>query len=102
MKQQHYQILIYRHHFILLKKPLENVSLICVRFNVPIEVCKYRNSLREGRAKVPEDVINKMYQRYSYPILHPARHQQWCVKFEEVWEVDAAGDTRKYASWRTD
>ena len=80
----------------------ENVSLICVRFNVPIEVCKYRNSLRQGRAKVPEDVINKMYQRYSYPILHPTRHQQWCAKFEEVWEVDAAGDTRKYASWRTD
>ena len=78
------------------------VMLICVRVVVPIEVCKYRNSLREGRAKVPEDVINKMYQRYSYPILHPTRRQQWCVKFEEVWEVDAAGNTRKYASWRTD
>ena len=69
----------------------EKVMLICVRFVVPIDLAKYRNSLREGRAKVPDSVIESMYKNYSYP----SKRYGWCPKFDEVWEVDADGERIK-------
>ena len=69
----------------------DEVMLICVRVVIPIELCKYRNSLREGRARVPEDVIDKMYKNFSYP----SRRYGWTPKFDEVWEVNVEGELVK-------
>ena len=65
----------------------DEVMLICVRVVVPIEVCKYRNSLREGRARVPDEVISSMYKNFSYP----SKRYSWAPKFDEMWEVNAEG-----------
>ena len=69
----------------------EKVMLICVRFVVPMELAKYRNSLREGRAKVPDDVIESMYRKYSYP----TKRYGWAPKFDEVWEINMEGERMK-------
>lgn len=71
-----------------LKIDWNNVMLICVRFVVPIDLAKYRNSLREGRAKVPNSVIENMYRNFSYP----STRYGWAPRFDEVWEIDAKGD----------
>ena len=65
----------------------DEVMLICVRVVVPVEVCKYRNSLREGRARVPDEVISSMYKNFSYP----SKRYSWAPKFDEIWEVNAEG-----------
>lgn len=65
----------------------DKVMLICVRFDVPIDICKARNSRREGRARVPEDVIDSMYKSFSYP----SYRFDWTPRFDEVWEIDSSG-----------
>lgn len=74
-----------------LKIDWDNVMLICVRFVVPIELAKYRNSLREGRAKVPDSVIESMYRSFTYP----SKKFGWAPKFDEVWEIDMEGERVK-------
>lgn len=43
------------------------VNVFCVYFNTPLDICQTRNKSREGRARVPEDVIQKMYYSRSHP-----------------------------------
>lgn len=40
------------------------VNIIPVNFFTPLELCLERNAKREGRAKVPEDVVKKMYESF--------------------------------------
>lgn len=42
-----------------------NVELCAVNFDISLEETLRRNSLREGRAKVPDDVIKNMYNSFS-------------------------------------
>ena len=35
--------------------------------NTPLEICLKHNAKREGLSKVPENVINNMYAKFSYP-----------------------------------
>ena len=45
-----------------------NISeLNCIVFNIPLGECLDRNSHREGRAKVPDEVIEDMYKRRTFP-----------------------------------
>ena len=46
---------------------LGNINLIAVDFNLPLEVCLAQNAQREGRARVPEDVITKMWNAHTAP-----------------------------------
>lgn len=71
-----------------LKIDWDNMMLICVRFIVPIDLAKYRNSLRKGRTKVPNDVIESMYRNYSYP----SKRYGWAPKFDEIWEINSEGE----------
>ena len=71
-----------------LKIDWDNVMVICVRFVVPIDLAKYRNSLRKGRAKVPNDVIESMYRNYSYP----SKRYGWVPKLDEIWEINSEGE----------
>ena len=47
-------------------KPL---YIVMVYFDVPLEVCKFRNNKRSGRMRVPDEVIDKMYRSLEFPRL---------------------------------
>ena len=68
---------------------IEGVEIIPVYFNVPVEVCKFRNSLRGGRARVPDEVIERMARQRVKPRKRGERF--W---YSEVWEVDENGNLR--------
>ena len=69
---------------IMRKLNLEDTYTIAVWFDVPVEICKYRNALRAGRAVVPDKTIEDMYNRARKPSIH---------EFDEVWTIDADGNT---------
>lgn len=61
---------------------LDNVGMtICVSFDVPIGICKARNALREGRAKVPDKVIENMRTSFTIPV----------CGFNEIWVINEEG-----------
>ena len=62
-------------------------ELNCVCFNTPRELCQIRNSLRSGRARVPESAIDNMFKSYTYPAADEG--------FTHVYEVDANGITKE-------
>ena len=45
----------------------ENVDIIPVAFDLPLEVCIHRNEKREGRARVSRDVVRRMYAQMALP-----------------------------------
>ena len=51
------------------KRPNLPLHITMVYFDVPLEVCKFRNAKREGRARVPNDVMDKMYSSLQFPRL---------------------------------
>ena len=42
-------------------------DIVMVYFDVPVEVCIFRNNKRSGRARVPENVIKNMYATLEFP-----------------------------------
>lgn len=66
---------------------MKNIEeLNCVCFTTPLKVCLERNSKREGREKVPEDAIKRMYFSYLIP-------NQNLEPFDSVILVDEFGRT---------
>ena len=51
------------------KRPNLPLHITMVYFDNPLEVCKFRNDKREGRAHVPDEVMNKMYAQLEFPKL---------------------------------
>lgn len=51
------------------KRPNLPLYITMVYFDIPLEVCKFRNDKREGRAHVPDEVMNKMYAQLEFPKL---------------------------------
>ena len=51
------------------KRPNLPLHITMVYFDIPLEVCKFRNAKREGRARVPNDVMDKMYNSLQFPRL---------------------------------
>lgn len=49
------------------KCPELDFDIVMVYFDVPVEVCKFRNAKRSGRARVPDNVIEKMYVSFEFP-----------------------------------
>lgn len=45
-------------------KPL---NVIMVYFDIPLEVCKFRNAKRSGRERVPDEVLEKMWHAKEFP-----------------------------------
>lgn len=62
---------------------IEGVEIIPVYFNVPVEVCKERNAQREGRARVPDGVIERMAKQRSKPDIHNEYFE-----YSDIWEVN--------------
>ena len=75
-KRSRYKTLSHIH-----KKNIEELNCVC--FNTPEDVCLKRNTLRTGRARVPETAIKNMFQTYSYPTLTEG--------FNHIYEVDQNG-----------
>lgn len=48
-------------------RPNLNFDIVMVYFDIPIEVCQFRNEKRTGRARVPENVINRMAATFEFP-----------------------------------
>ena len=48
-------------------RPNLNFDIVMVYFDIPIEVCQFRNEKRTGRARVPESVINRMAATFEFP-----------------------------------
>ena len=61
----------------------DKIKLIGVNFIIPLNTCLERNSKREGRRKVPESAIIKMYEDFE-PITTDEG-------FEKVIKIDADG-----------
>ena len=51
------------------KRPNLPLHITMVYFDIPLEVCKFRNDKRKGRAHVPDEVMNKMYIQLEFPKL---------------------------------
>ena len=46
---------------------LDDVNLCCVIVMPPLETCLAQNALREGRERVPDSVVKKMYESFQDP-----------------------------------
>lgn len=44
-----------------------DIEYIALVFKAELETCLYRNSLRSGRARVPEDQVEKMWHSFTIP-----------------------------------
>ena len=62
---------------------LEDAYKIAVWMKVPLEICKVRNDMRTGRAKVPHKAIAEMYLRARRP--SPKA-------YDEIWEINSEGE----------
>ena len=51
------------------KRPNLPLHITMVYFDIPLEVCKFRNRKREGRALVPDHVLDNMYRSLQFPRL---------------------------------
>ena len=51
------------------KRPNLPLHITMVYFDIPLEVCKFRNRKREGRAFVPDHVMDNMYRSLQFPRL---------------------------------
>lgn len=51
------------------QRPNLPLNITMVYFDIPLEVCKFRNNKRSGRALVPEHVMDKMYAQLEFPKL---------------------------------
>ena len=47
----------------------KNTKLIVENFNTPLDICLFRNSLREGRARVPNGVIRRFHFSKEEPTI---------------------------------
>lgn len=50
---------------------LEDVKVNCIVFKTPLNLCLERNAQREGRARVPDDVIKNMNNSFTHPSRDP-------------------------------
>ena len=62
---------------------LEDAYKIAVWMKVPLEICKVRNDMRTGRAKVPHKPIAEMYLRARRPSPKD---------YDEIWEINSEGE----------
>ena len=61
-------------------------DIIYVYFNTPVTECCYRNSLREGRRKVPEEVIMDMNRALTIPTMKENRRCIGVIEWKGITE----------------
>lgn len=66
----------------------QNIDLVYVIMDTPFETCKLRNSLREGNARVPSNVMEDMWTFHNFPdMAEVSRYKFNSVKFNVVREL---------------
>ena len=68
---------------------LDDVNINVIYFDICAAVCCQRNTLRTGRAKVPENTIINMMYRFQTPTFNEK------YKYNEIWRIDARGNVEK-------
>ena len=68
---------------------IPDFNIIVVYFDVCFAVCCERNNRREGRARVPEAAIRRMFNSFRAPTFNEK------YKYKEIWRVDAQGNIVK-------
>ena len=66
---------------------LSNVDVIPVVFNLPLRVCLSRNEQREGRARVPDSVIRRMFHQRTDPSSDPFEYANIVEPYNENMEA---------------
>lgn len=66
---------------------LSNVDVIPIVFNLPLEVCLERNKQREGRARVPDSVIRRMFHQRTDPSTDPFEYAEIVEPYNENVEA---------------
>lgn len=61
----------------------KDIKVINVRLITPLKVCLERNALREGRERVPDDVIKNAYSIY----LNSGKIDWVRKRIDDIWEV---------------
>lgn len=76
-------------------KSYTDYKKICYLFIVPIDVCKERNSHREGYAKVPDEVYDKMLCNFQTPMMEEGWDEIVPILYDKDFELDF-GDLDKF------
>lgn len=66
---------------------LSNVDVIPIVFNLPLRVCLSRNEQREGRARVPDSVIRRMFHQRTDPSSDPFEYANIVESYNENMEA---------------
>lgn len=63
-------------------------TLFCLYLTTPEEIAQQLNSKREGRVRVPENIIHQMYERYEYPTSEELKTYRFAriEVFEKPWK----------------
>lgn len=69
---------------VLSRLDLTSVSVIPVSFKPSLETCLKQNSYREGRARVPENVIKDMYNKYKAPTMNEKYEYEAIIEVGET------------------
>lgn len=72
-----------------IKEQVPNVRVAAVAFHVPLEECLERNADREGFARVPDHVIEKMNQHMTLPTKEAGFDNIIDLKWDKDHEVEA-------------
>ena len=67
----------------------ENADINVIVFNTPLKECLARNSHREGRENVPEEVIISMYKAYRSPLQDFRKYNNVIFLDENFKEMNA-------------
>ena len=69
-----------------------NIEVAAIYIKVPLEQAIEQNSYREGRALVPEDVINSMYKSLQPPTLEEGFNEIYVIENNKPIKVIKRGD----------
>lgn len=65
---------------------IHDYELEAVVFDVPLEILKERNQLREGRARVPNSAIENMYYNFSEPTIEELNRYPFAASTIIFWK----------------
>ena len=66
----------------------ENIDIDVYVFKTPVETCLERNAQREGRARVPDNVIRRMRGQMTHPLSDPFKYHMMKNIYPDGGEED--------------
>ena len=75
-------------NLVLNKLDKDNYEIIPISFELPLDIHLKRNANREGRARVPDDVIKSMWNKYQIPTFNEK------YKYNKIIHVNEKGELK--------